>query len=533
MTDDTESLSRLPAQGNGSITLRPYQLEALNAIDDADRRGVRRMLAVLPTGTGKTIMFGELLRRRGGRALVLAHRDELIHQAVNNLRLINPSAQIGIVKAEQDGVDAPLVVASVQTLSRPTRLARLVPHFGTVVVDEAHHSTAQSYRAILDRVGAFADGGPLTIGVTATPERTDDGELRDVWEDIVYRTELVDMILAGYLADLRAIQVRLDANLDAVHTRAGDLAVNELDEALRAANAPAHTVTAYEQYAAGRKALVFTPSVQSAHDMACAFVAAGYPAESLDGRTVASERAKILDRFRSGETQVVCNCAVLTEGFDEPSIACVIIARPTKSRPLYAQMIGRGTRLSPGKTDCLVLDLVGSTSRHELVTAATLFNVNPTSIRDNSVAVAVARNRKVREQHEAEGRLVAQTVDLFRRRALNWVQADPTRYVLTIAGGLIVLRTSNLATWRVEHVSRDQSTVVAQGLDLGYAQGVGEDFARRRGAGTLVNPDAAWRRYPATDKQIGALQRWRIPYWAGITKGQASDLLAAAVGRTA
>jgi len=153
------------------LPLRPYQEEAIQAIRDAQTRGVTRPLVVLPVGAGKTIVFAHLLRQRAGRALVLAHRDELLQQAVAKLRLIDPTAQIGMVKADDNAVDAPVVVASVQTLSRPQRLAQLRPGFATLVVDEAHHATAPTYRRILRHCGAFAADGPLTLGVTATPER--------------------------------------------------------------------------------------------------------------------------------------------------------------------------------------------------------------------------------------------------------------------------------------------------------------------------------------------------------------------------
>lgn len=250
------------------LPLRPYQDEAIQAIQAAQTRGVTRPLVVLPVGAGKTIVFAHLLRQRMGRALVLAHRDELLQQAVAKLRLIDPTAQIGMVKAEDNAVDAPVVVASVQTLSRPQRLAQLRPGFATLVVDEAHHATAPTYRRILRHCGAFAANGPLTLGVTATPERQDTARLSEVWQEVVYEQSLLALITAGYLANLRAVQVLLQVNFDALRTRQGDFVDAEVDTLLLQADAPQHVVQAYQAHAAGRKALVFTPTVRTAYAMA-------------------------------------------------------------------------------------------------------------------------------------------------------------------------------------------------------------------------------------------------------------------------
>jgi superfamily II DNA or RNA helicase len=313
----------------------------------------------------------------------------------------------------------------------------------------------------------------------------------------------------------------------------GDYVAGELDEALAAANAPKHAVEAYQAHAAGRKALCFTPGVALAHQMAEAFGAAGVTAEALDGTTDDDERKGILHRLKTGETKIVCNCAVLTEGFDEPSIDCIIVARPTQSRPFYVQMIGRGTRTWPGKENCLVLDLVGNTSRHQLQTVASLFGLSSDELEDGvSVTEALGRRRAAEAQREAHGRLVAETVDLFDRRPFHWVASGASRYALSIGDGLLVLVTDTLSKWRVEHVTRDrQHKVLADGLDLGFAQGTAEDYARKIGASVLVDRTAPWRNAPASPGQIDTLRRCRIPIPPGLTKGAASDLITMAVAR--
>jgi ATP-dependent helicase IRC3 len=214
------------------LSLRPYQQEAIEAILKAEAHGVRRPLLALPTGCGKTVIFAHLIRQREGRSLVLVHRDELIQQAAEKLQLIAPGLEVGIVKAVRDEVDAPCVLASVQTLSREARLARLPLGFKTVVVDEAHHAVAETYRRILTAVGSFDPDGPLTVGVTATPMRGDQVGLKAVFQEIVYKRSILDMILEGYLADVRGIQVGLKVDFRQLHTRAGDFLDGEVEEML-------------------------------------------------------------------------------------------------------------------------------------------------------------------------------------------------------------------------------------------------------------------------------------------------------------
>src|SRR5712671_5487294 len=373
------------------LTPRPYQYEAVAALLAATARGLHRPLLVLPTGTGKTIIFALLVQRRGGRALILAHRDELIQQALDKLHLVDPTLPLGIVQAAHDELTAPTVVASVQTLSRRPRLTRLVPDFQTIVIDEAHHASAPTYRRILEYCHAWHPEGPLVVGVTATPERGDRHSLRPVFDRIVYQKTLLEMMQAGYLVDLRALQVLLQADFGALRTQHGDFVDAELETLLLAANAPAQVLAAFQSHAADRKALLFTPTVALAYAMAATFCAAGIAAEALDGTTPLATRRAILQRLHTGATRVVANCAVLTEGFDEPSVDCIIIARPTQSAPLYQQMLGRGTRTYPGKTDCLVLDVVGVSTRHTLHTAATLFGCDAARLAQQSVLEILAR----------------------------------------------------------------------------------------------------------------------------------------------
>jgi ATP-dependent helicase IRC3 len=265
------------------------------------------------------------------------------------------------------------------------------------------------------------------------------------------------MIEAGYLADLRAIQVHLQINLDQLHIRQGDFIESELESTLLEANAPEHILQTYQVQAPERKALIFTPTVALAHTMAETFNGAGIAAEALDSTTPLPERRDILHRLRTGETRVIANCAVLTEGFDEPSVDCIIIARPTRSRPFYQQMLGRGTRPYPGKTDCLILDVVGVSSRHTLQTAAELFDFKPKKLAKQTVTELLDEQRQAEaERQEAlEGTLRLTPVQLFERRALRWVETRQGAWVMSIGEhGTLRLTPDGQDTWQVHHLQR-------------------------------------------------------------------------------
>jgi superfamily II DNA or RNA helicase len=375
-----------------ALSLRPYQHEAVDAVQAALDRGVKRPMVVLPTGCGKTVLFAALVARRGGSALVLAHRDELLRQAAEKIAIADPTLALGVgfVAAQRDDVGSPVVVGSVQTLARANRLARLPKQFDTVVVDEAHHASARSYRRILE----YLSPSPLILGVTATPARADGKQLGDVWQEIVYQRGIAEMIRAGYLADIRGVRVGLEqVKLDEVEQSGGDFDADALGKVLERASAPLHVLTAYRQHATGRKAIVFVPTVALAHRMATVFREAGIRAEALDGKTPWEQRRAILTRLHTGETRVVANVAVLGEEVDVPSVDAVILATPTRSQVKYTQCLGRGLRTFPGKEDCLVIDVVGASERLDLQTLPRLFNLRDVPAPEVTVTEALERAR--------------------------------------------------------------------------------------------------------------------------------------------
>lgn len=370
------------------------------------------------------------------------------------------------------------------------------------------------------------------MGCTATPERADRARLADVWDEVVYQRTLPQMIRLGYLADLRALQVAIALDLDSVSSAGGDYDEAELEQKLRLAEAPRRALEAYRRWGEGRKALLFIAGVALAHEMVEEFSGAGIPAAAIDADTPREERAARLQAFAKGDLLILANCGVLTEGYDEPSVGCLILARPTKSRVLYAQMLGRGTRRFPGKQDCLVLDLVGNTERHDLVTLGSLFDFEPepgTSLLEQMLA----REREAVPSHDLDdvgGELVAREFDLFDARELRWVGGDGFWALAAGEGGTVAI-VPGPEGWKVLHLPRDWTqaeVVVAAGLDLEYAQGTAEDLVRRLGGLGLVRKRARWRSQPVTDAQRQALERWGLAWWPEMSRGEAADALTAA-----
>lgn len=387
------------------MTLRPYQHTARDNTFRDWAAGLRRLALVLPTGAGKTVIFSEIIREflvrfPGHPVLVLAHRDELLQQAKAKIEHWVPGIQVGIVKAGQNQVYAPIVVASVQTLARG-RVARLRQP-GLVIVDECHRTMGPSYIKVLDELGCRRNDGPLTLGVTATFTREDSKRLTDFYQAVPFALDLVELILPdpvtgeAYLCPPKFRRVLIEGlDLSGVPmsrlTSGRDLAATELAEAMDRAGAPGVVAAAYRRHAADRSGMVFTPTVDSAADVADAFNEIGISAAMLSGKSTMKDRRRILERYNRGDIQVITNAALLGEGVDAPITSCVVVARPTLSKTLFRQMVGRGLRLYPGKTDCLVLDVVGATGRNDLKTLNDITDLAVDVHEDEDLASAARR----------------------------------------------------------------------------------------------------------------------------------------------
>lgn len=534
--------------------LRPYQREAIDRVGAALARGVRRQLGVAATGLGKTCIFVALAREMSVRTLIVAHRDELVQQAAARVREWWPDADIGIVKGERDEVANLVVVASVQTLSRPKRLARLlaptvldeVPGFGLVVIDEAHHSAAKSYRDVLHGLRCDEPDGPLLLGVTATPDRGDGKGLDDLFDEITWSYDIRWGIAQGYLSDLRGLRVQMQADLGDLRVRGGDYDVGQAGAMLEEADAPNLIARAWREHAAGRRTLVFTPTVATAAQVESAFTAVGVRASHVHGGMPLDERRAILAAYARGDLDVLANCQVLTEGYDEPRTDCIIIARPTKSRALYTQMIGRGTRVHPEKQDCLVVDVVGVTEQHDLITIPSLFGIEQATrvwAEGEALTVTEALREQV-DRHEREGRLLAAEARLFDKVRSSgkkaWVAVhhpgEMRRYELSIGATetvddgrriyeRFVLVEREPDVWRAGHQRGKDKRILVDAVTLEMAQGVAEDMCRRMGGDGLTNLDARWRQRRPSRKQRERLAKWGIALPPGCTAGQASELI--------
>jgi superfamily II DNA or RNA helicase len=415
--------------------LRDYQIKACERIWDAWKEGLRRPAVVLPTGAGKTVTFVELIRqfvagRTTSRAVVLVHREELAQQTVDKIRVMMPGVSVGVVKADRDETHTRVVVCSTQTLARKGRVERLA-NVGLVVVDECHHYAAKTWKGVLERFGCFEPQGPVTVGFTATLSRGDNVGLGTVWEDVVHQRSILAMIRDGHLCDLRSLSVEVDGlDLGTVARKSGgDFADGSLSDALEASGAANVIADAYVKHAGNgkgimRQGVVFTPTVKFARRMVDAFEEAGVSAAVITGETSSEDRALIYKRYREGDVRVLCNCMVLTEGWDAPWAEVAVIARPTKSSGLYTQMVGRVLRTHPGKAGALVLDVCGSAKNVSLCTVADLSEDLPEIEDGETIKEAIERLEKLANERPAidPKRVVASEVDLFRQAQGNWLK---------------------------------------------------------------------------------------------------------------
>lgn len=350
------------------IALRPYQNEAKAAVLEQWEQGVQRTLLVLPTGCGKTIVFAKISEdcvKRGERVLILAHRGELLEQAADKIHKAC-NLNCAVEKAEETSLGSfwRITVGSVQTLMRESRLARFLPdYFDTIIIDEAHHAVSDSYQCILQHFR-----GAKVLGVTATPDRGDMKNLGQVFDSLAYEYTLPRAIREGYLCPIKALTIPLNLDLTGVSVQAGDFRAADLDSALE----PYLYQIADEMLrnCSDRKTVVFLPLVKTSQKFRDILNERGFRAAEVNGNS--EDRAQVLADFEAGKYNVLCNSMLLTEGWDCPSVDCVIVLRPTKVRGLYCQMVGRGTRLSPGKKDLLLLDFLWHTQRHELCRPAHL-----------------------------------------------------------------------------------------------------------------------------------------------------------------
>ena len=345
------------------MKLKSRQLEAYNAIFTALDRGIDRQLVALPTGVGKTVL-GAHVATQFDRVLFLAHRQELIEQTARTMAAVAPDRTQGRIEPGSHELGQ-FTVAMLPTVYR--RLERIPKDaFDCVIVDESHHAASRTWREVLDHFEPR-----LRLGLTATPERLDGLALSNLFSEIVYSMTLADAVNENLLVPPSAIQCLTSVNISAVHTRGGDLAEDELAALVDDPARNAFIAQKYLEHCPGRRAIAFCVNIAHAKHLVEACIDAGISAEWISGDDPL--RADKLARFANGEFQVLANCQILTEGFDDKAVDAILLCRPTKSRSLFCQMIGRGLRLNDGKADCRILDFVDVAGKHSLMSAWKFF----------------------------------------------------------------------------------------------------------------------------------------------------------------
>ena len=548
------------------MELRPYQLEQQKAVLSNYDGGVRQQLVSAATGTGKTVLFSrlpDLMRSRlPGKMLVLAHREELLEQAIEDIKAANPTLSVTKEKgAEIADVNADVIVGSVATLGRKdSERALRFPweSITTVVTDEAHHSTEASYNNIYELADVLRpDTHKLHLGTTATPQRADGKALAKVYRKIVHEYGLRRAIEEGYLVEPVGIRVRTNTSLEGVKMSGGDFSADSLAEAVNTPQRNQVVVKAWLDSAQGRPTIGFTANIQHAVDLAAMFVHYGVKSEAVWGTD--PDRKEKIARLESGETQVLLNCSVLTEGFNCPKISCVLLAAPTKSGVKFCQMCGRGTRLFPGKIDCLVIDVVDASKRNTLLTLPTLMGLGAElDLKGKGLLWAVKQlEEAVKNNPHIDFTQIADitTLDTYIEKVslmkvcfapeveanseLCWMRSPTGGFVLLLpekddqgrpTGAKITIEQNLLDKW-VVYGKVNGVKYRGERDTVGEIFQVADDLIADKAADALkvLQRKAWWHDAPATDKQIAALKRLApgkaIP--KDLDKGTASQLIGA------
>ncbi|KAL1999624.1 hypothetical protein VTN02DRAFT_4258 [Thermoascus thermophilus] len=554
------------------IRLREYQEECIQSVLKYLDEGHKRLGISLATGAGKTVIFTQLISRipprnkNADQSLIIVHRKELVEQAAHHCRLAYPDKSIEVEMGNNKASGAAdITIASIQSLLSKDRIKKFNPdRFKLVLVDEAHHIVAESYRKALGHFGLkeFSDNSPALVGVSATFSRFDGLKLGAAIDHIVYHKDYVDMISENWLADAIFTTVQSEADLSAVRKdQYGDFAVKQLSEAVNTIKTNEITVRAWLSNASDRKStLVFCVDIQHAMDLTATFRDHGIDARYITNRTPRTVRDEQLRAFKNREYPVLLNCGLFTEGTDIPNVDCVLLARPTRSKNLLIQMIGRGLRLYPGKEDCHIIDMVSSL-RTGVLTTPTLFGLDPDEALNKSKLKDLKEAQEGRETAWAGGPAVDGDVNVtFTKydsifdlindtepeqhiRSMSpyaWVRLNKDRYVLSERSGWLTINKDESGHFRVDYVMKlpkddlgrttfARPRTVATAEDLEQAVRAADTFAKNKFDEFLIGTWQPWRKSKATAAQLNILNGRRIrdrDFRPGeLTKGQATDLI--------
>ncbi|CAD6452756.1 9bb38c06-0a4a-4c30-a495-fa6d03d8eb7b [Sclerotinia trifoliorum] len=579
------------ARPSQPVVLREYQEECIQAVLSHIDQGHKRMGVSLATGSGKTVIFTQLIDRVEPRAkiatqtLILAHRQELVEQAARHCENAYPDKRIEIEMGKMHASGyADITVASIQSIGSGDRIEKFDPtRFKLILVDEAHHIVAPQYLKTLAHFGLSEkrESSAILVGVSATLSRTDGLKLGAALDQIVYHKDYIDMIEDNWLSGVIFTTVQSKADVSSVRKGPnGDFQAGELSQIVNTDEINELTVRSWFAKAKGRKStIVFCVDLAHVGGLTNKFREHGIDAQFVTGDTPKIERSTRLDAFRNGEFPVLINCGVFTEGTDIPNIDCVLLARPTKSRNLLVQMIGRGMRLHPGKENCHIIDMVATLSTG-IVTTPTLFGLDPSEVVDEAKPDDMKSLKERKEEEEERKRKAEEAVakasptsagfnirtvsftdydsvydlieDTSEERHIRtissfaWVCVGPDRYVLSSANGshikiekvlqgqkqkFVVTETAALASLRATKskspFAKPRELVTTETmLDAVHAA---DTYASKRFPLQFISRRAAWRNGPATEGQLMFLNKIRPQddqlTSADLTKGKAGDMI--------
>lgn len=525
--------------------LREYQVECLESSVEARARGINHQMWVLGTGSGKTEMFSRIpeYHENALPMLVLAHREELLEQAKTKLLGANPDLKVEIEMGAQYASDsADVVCASVATLGRTgsPRIERFPKdHFKTVVVDECHHSSSTTYRNVLDYFeGAFR------VGVTATPKRTDNVRLDDVFQEIIFEKNMLSLINEGYLSKPISYRFNSSVDLSDVNVNAGDYAIGQLSEVVNVEARHIVAVEAFEKIAEeiGREpsTVVFCTDVAHAEDLAEYFTSKGYPAKAISG--MSEDREEIIAGHKADEFKVLTNCMIAVEGYDDPGIEAIIMARPTKSNIYYSQAVGRGARLDGRDNKFYVIDIVDASRGSRPISVLSLMGLPPEfEANGEEVTEAIAKFTALKDQSPSSAVTVTSLADinaawekidiftppppnpaLLEYSKLLWMEMGDEYVINATDKDRLTIEQDQLGIYRVFHNGKSR----AKGTTLAKAFAYADNLIRTEMSEQvkLLDTEAGWRSDPPTEKQIKILKKNSVPY-EHLSKGEASQIL--------
>ena len=512
------------------IQPREYQIEAMRKVFSMWKAGITRQLISLPTGCGKTIVFGLIAEALKTRTLILAHREELLYQAEQKIHFVYPDADTGILKAgERGGLNSEICIASVQTAIRHLDELK-AKDFKLLICDEAHHAVSDSYMQTFAKLG-FTEGSndKLLLGVTATAFRNDKKELADVFQEIVFERSIETMIKAGYLCDIRGLSVSTGTDISCVNMVNGDFEVNKLAALIDIPERNSLIANTYIKHGENRHGVVFCVKVEHAKNVAEAFRTVGITCEAVYGDMPPELRQDVLKRYAEHEIQMLTSVGVLTEGWDVPDTDIVMMARPTKSQGLYIQCVGRGLRIAPNKKDCLLVDFVDNAKKHELCGLGVLSH-RPIRKRWQGESFLDELKKEKNEEEKTYKAGVYMSPEetefmVFNRSEYMW-QSRNEHYFLKLLNNVTLWCQAAKGGYSPLECSENNVNQLSDSiLPLDYCMGVCEDYARHAGAKYALK-NAPWRSHPASEAQKSKMRQLGFVFNNNITKGEASDILA-------